>query len=86
MNLFCKIAGVDEKEFQSIDDLPMINSNKVIILAMLIQNALHPKNSHRSEAIEAGTYVEIKTEEDATKFLSEIVQKHLKNELLSIEG
>lgn len=64
----------------------MINGDKVVILAMLIQNALHPKNSQRSEAVEAGTYVEIKTRADADAFLSAIVKKHLKNELMRIEG
>ena len=67
-------------------NLPGIEDDKTIMLAILIQNALHPKNTMRVEAIKNETYVEIRTLEDAEKFLSDLLENNLDKELQSLES
>jgi hypothetical protein len=47
---------------------------------------LHPKNANRVEAIKDGSYVEIRTVEEARKFISSLLETNLKNELLGIQS
>ena len=63
----------------------MIDNDKFIVLAMLIQNALHPKNHQRREAVTGKTYIEIKNRDSANSFLHNLVKYNLKNEVLGKE-
>lgn len=54
-------------------------------MAILVQNALHPKNKHRTEAISDKKYVEINTRAQADKFLENVLSVELENELRSVE-
>jgi len=49
-------------------------SNKEILFAVLLQNMLHPHNNNRTQAIKAGTYFEIETEEQARDFTKSIAR------------
>jgi hypothetical protein len=53
--MFSKLAK--NKEYKSIMDLPGIEGDETIAFAMLIQNALSPKNSQRVESIKNNDYV-----------------------------
>lgn len=53
----------------------------MILIAISIQNQMHPKNSNRRDAITNGDYQPIETEEEAGAFLNDILEKTLKNEL-----
>ena len=64
----------------------MLGTDQEIVYAILLQNALHPKNANRVEAIKDGSYVEIRTVEEARKFLSSLLETNLKNELLGIQS
>jgi hypothetical protein len=44
-------SGLAGKEITQLEDLDGIENNQTIILAMLMQNHMHPKNSQRTEAI-----------------------------------
>jgi len=46
---------------------------------------MHPKNSHRREAVTAGTYVEITNEGFASDYLARMLSTNLKNEFASRE-
>lgn len=58
----------------------------MIIAAIAIQNAMHPKNANRVEAIKAGLYKEIRSLDDANQYLSDLLSLHLRNEVLAIEN
>lgn len=47
---------------------------------------LHPKNSNRTEAVKGGSYVEIRTVDEARKFIEGLLDTNLRNELLGIES
>ena len=57
-----------------------------ILFAVLLQNAMHPKNSDRTSAIKDGSYVEILTNEDARRYIGGMVRTHLGNELNSAKS
>ena len=62
------------------------NNDKEIILAVLMQNALQPKNSQRVEAIKLESYVEFDSQEAARNYLTELVRKNLHTELRAAES
>jgi hypothetical protein len=43
----------------------LFDSEVVLIAAIAIQNAMHPKNANRVEAIKGGIYKEMRSLEDA---------------------
>jgi len=55
------------------------------LLAILLQNGMHDKNSHRVEAIESGKYVNTVTPKDAKLFIAKILSQHYMNDLRSWE-
>ena len=55
----------------------MIDDNKKIMIAMVLQNAEHNKNSLRKSAASDNTYIEIKNKDDATKYLSYVIKQAL---------
>lgn len=56
-----------------------------MIAAIAIQNGMHPKNANRVEAIKSGVYKELRTMEDATQFLSSVLNFNIRNEIMAIE-
>jgi len=62
------------------------NNNHEILLAVLIQNCLQPKNSQRVEAIKAESYVEIDSQAAARSYLTELLKKNLEIELKKAES
>lgn len=75
-----------EKEYNSIIELPMIDNDPVVLFAIIVQNAMHPKNSQRVDAVAQDNYVEIRTRACADKFLGDLLKKHLTNELSGVES
>ena len=51
------------------------------MFAVMLQNAMHPKNSDRTGAIKDGSYVEIMNLEDARSYIAGLVKTYLGNEL-----
>ena len=66
-------------------NLPLIDGDKELFAAIILQNLQHPKNHHRREAVVAKQYKEIRTSEQAQEFLSKLVAGHLKNEMAGRE-
>mgnify|MGYP006112366359 CR=1 FL=1 len=82
--MFSQIACV-EAPYKSINQLPMIKGDQVVLLAILVQNAQQPKNKHRTDAIADKTYREIKSKSDAEKYILSILKVNLENELRGVE-
>ena len=61
--------------------LEFFGGEKEILFAVLLQNAMHPKNSDRTGAIKDGSYVEIMNLEDARSYIGGLVRTYLGNEL-----
>ena len=67
--------------------LKKLFDNEIVLLAAVaIQNALHPKNANRVEAIKGGLYRELRSVEDANNYLSDLLGVNLKSEVLAIES
>jgi hypothetical protein len=64
----------------------MLGQESELVFAVLLQNALHPKNSNRVEAIKGGSYKELKTVEQAREFLASLLHSNLTQELMSVES
>jgi hypothetical protein len=64
----------------------MLGQEPELVFAVLLQNALHPKNSNRVEAIKGGSYKELKTVEQAREFLASLLHSNLSQELMSVES
>jgi len=46
---------------------------------------MHPKNANRVEAIKSGIYKDLRSVDDATQFLSQVLTTHLRNEIMTVE-
>lgn len=66
--------------------MPMIEEDKVLLFAILVQNAMQPKNKHRTEAITSMTYKELKSKADAEEYLTTLLKTNLENELRGVES
>lgn len=66
--------------------LPLINGEKELALAVILQNAMQPKNPQRREAITSKTYHLLSNLAEARVFLSQTLELNLKNELASRES
>jgi len=82
MNIFSLIQGTPSTQ----NWVDFFEGDRVIGLAVNIQNAMHPKNSQRVDAITGGKYKEILIREDADCYLSEILRVNLQNLLMSVES
>ena len=60
-------------------DLPLIAGDVEILLAIFVQNQLHPKNAQRRDAVTNGTYVSINNNEQAGNFLAVKLQENMRN-------
>ena len=70
--------------YEELTDI--FGGEREILLAVALQNALHPKNSDRTDAVKADKYVEIETLEQARAFLAELIQINLTNSLRTAES
>ena len=73
-----------DSTYESI--LELFEGQEEILFAVMLQNLLHPKNSHRTDAIKAGKYIEIDTIEQAQAFISSLVEENLTMELKGAES
>lgn len=53
----------------------MIDDDKEIMLAMVLQNGEHNQNSLRKSAVSDNTYIEIKNKDDAIKYFSFVIKQ-----------
>jgi len=83
MSVFSQLLA-REKPFSSAFEI--LGESKVIVLAIVLQNAIQAKNSQRVDAIKENKYVEIRTLEDAEAYLGKLLHSNLTNELLSVES
>jgi len=72
-NLLMKMQGNDK----ITDVAKLIGSSQEIMLAVSMQNALHPKNGDRTAAINEKKYFEIRTQEEAVSYLSDLLRVNL---------
>lgn len=56
------------------------------MFAILVQNALQPKNKQRTEAITSNSYREINSKADAEEFLASLLEVNMTNELRAVES
>jgi hypothetical protein len=66
--------------------LPMINGNREIMAAIMLQNVMQPKNPQRREAIASKSYNELKNAAEAEAYFSEMISQNLKIELAGRES
>ena len=64
----------------------IFETDNVLLAAIAIQNAMHPKNANRVEAIKENLYKEIRNRDDANQFMSQLLTTHLGNEVKAIES
>ncbi len=81
-----KALEVLSEKKEAITVKTLFNSDITLIAAIAIQNAMHPKNANRVEAIKGGLYKEMRSLDDANSFFSEILTTNLKNEVMAIES
>ena len=55
------LSDMEQREVPYSDILEFFDGEEEILFTVLLQNMMHPKNSNRSDAIQAGTYVEIES-------------------------
>ncbi len=75
-----------DTELKDITLLPGLDGNQHLLFGIYFQNMMHPKNSHRREAITSGQYVELTTEAIASDYLSKILTQNLKIEFAGRES
>ena len=64
----------------------LLGTDRELIFAIFIQNLLHTKNSHRTDAIKQGTYKELFSQADAREFIIQLMTKNFGAELLGIQS
>lgn len=72
---------ISDVEFTDFITMPLINGDREICSAIILQNLLHPKNSNRRDAIDTHSYIAIANHEQAVEFLSRTLLTNLKNDL-----
>jgi|688.fasta_scaffold139310_1 hypothetical protein len=55
------------------ENFAQIFGSKIVQFAVNLQNCMHPKNHHRTEAISSKEYKELRTEEEASAYLSHLL-------------
>ena len=81
VKMLSEMEGKAENPYSNI--LEFFNGDEEILFAVLLQNAMHPKNSDRTGAIKDGSYIEILTNDDAQRYIGGLVRTYLSNELNS---
>eukprot|EP00347_Sterkiella_histriomuscorum_P012111 403369855 len=81
------LLGVyQDKKIEKLSEIPFIEGNKEILLAIMFQNIMQPKNHQRRDAIDSKHYMEIHNQEDATAYLTKILTSNLRNEFSGRES
>ena len=65
----------NEEPYTTLKDV--FSSSLEFVLAICLQNHLHPKNSQRMHAVKNGTYVEIKSVDEAHSYLASLLRRNL---------
>ena len=78
LKMLSDLINLDEP---ASDILAFFESEEEILLAVVLQNMLHPNNSNRTEAIKNRKYVEITSLQTACEFIEETVRSNLTNQL-----
>jgi len=65
--------------------LDFVEGDKVILLALICQNSSHPKNHHRTEAIQNKSYIELLTHGAACEYMNNLLQTNLLISVLAVE-
>lgn len=65
--------------------LDFFENDRVIELALILQNTAHPKNHHRTEAIKNKEYIELLTHGVASEYMSNLLQSNLTIQVLAVE-
>ena len=73
-----------ENKYTSVEEL--FCSSQEYLLAIGLQNNLHPKNNQRMQAVKDGSYVEIKSIEGAKCYLISLLTKNLETELKAAQS
>ena len=73
-----------KKKYTSVEEV--FSSSQEFLLAICLQNNLHPKNNQRMQAVKDGSYVEIKSIEGAKSYLSSLFAKNLETELKAAQS
>ena len=84
VKILSEMEGRGENPYANI--LEFFGGDEEILFAVLLQNAMHPKNSDRTGAVKDGSYIEILTSEDAHRYISGMVKTYLGNELNSAQS
>jgi hypothetical protein len=62
ISYLANILHIADTELASVENFPLIQNSKVMLVSIMFQNVMHPKNSHRREAVASKQYVEFKNE------------------------
>ncbi len=81
-----KALEVLSQKNEAISLKNLFNGEVVLFAAIAVQNAMHPKNANRVEAIKGGLYRELRSLDDANSFFSDLLTTNLKNEVMAIES
>ena len=73
-----KIADALIADFYS---LPLINGDRELVCAIALQNLMHPKNSHRREAVASKSYCLLRNNGEANAYLRMMLVNNFKMEL-----
>ena len=66
--------------------MPLIDNNKELLAAIIMQNLLHPKNHQRREAVSGKSYSLLSNAKEAQAYLAKLLANNLKNELFGKES
>ena len=77
---FFQISSTGE-EVKESKDLPLIDGDSDVLLAIVIQNLMQPKNAQRRDAITNKKYVEVMSVGDATTFLHKALEEVLRSKI-----
>ena len=55
------LSDMEQREIPYSNILEFFGGEEEILFAVTMQNWMHPKNNNRTDAIKAGTYVEIES-------------------------
>lgn len=84
-SLFLQIFSELENR-KPYETLTQIFGSNIVQFAVNLQNCMHPKNHHRTEAVSSKEYKLIKTEEEAFAYLSNLLSYNLNMHLLGVES
>ena len=79
------LIHISDTEIKSGEEFPLIDGNQVMLASIFFQNVMHPKNSHRREAVASNQYVDFKSEDDAAQYFNKLLSTNLQFEFAGRE-